>query len=525
MTTSKETLTYDHLYDLIVSQLLFDKREDVAQSLCFRRRIRCDVSSASDELLEMVDLHCSQNQNLVGKFSPRDYLYCLISSQLIMDDYLDIDYLLKQLEFSCPYYVIFKPSNMLMEMVAVGLGRKFCEIENGRYLQDKVPKGMINLYGDYEAREALIRVKKKQIKLLQEAKLLNWDVQDASTHGFILPHYENLIKMEQDHLNHLERFKTYSFGATYDNDLEHYKKAQEQKQQQVNLLGGSEKLYERVQTFSLAETYFVDEQFQLLEWKMNCSDESWYHHTKQIKQMQKTFHKTKIRNGENALFHALYRKEFFSVEAALHTLITFHQDQPLKLEYLAVKKVLENIHWVSWNEIQCELMEKYPEDIMDFLKQFFGGTGLFGSQYQALKMILREFVNSHRCCLIENLGRMMINLLERSDATFFSLGLPLKFQKEFFNGYFHKYDEVMDYLSPTGIRRLSVVKSYFKNKQNVLELTRQDVEEFHDLDWGWGWGDDDDDDDEDWNVPDGGFVWEPMEVIEEAGGSSDEEWE
>ena len=56
-----------------------------------------------------------------------------------------------------------------------------------------------------------------------------------------------------------------------------------------------------------------------------------------------------------------------------------------------------------------------------------------------------------------------------------------------------------------------------------MELTRQDVEEFHDLDWGWGWGDDDDDDD--WNVPDGGFGWEPMEVIEEAGGNSDEEWE
>ena len=53
-------------------------------------------------------------------------------------------------------------------------------------------------------------------------------------------------------------------------------------------------------------------------------------HPKQIKQLQKTFHKTKIRNGENALFHALYRKEFFSVEAALHTLMTLYQDQPLK---------------------------------------------------------------------------------------------------------------------------------------------------------------------------------------------------
>ena len=45
----------------------------------------------------------------------------------------------------------------------------------------------------------------------------------------------------------------------------------------------------------------------------------------------------------------------------------------------------------------------------------------------------------------------------------------MKFQKELFNGYFHKYDEVMKYLSPEGRRKLDLVSEYFKNYQNVMD--------------------------------------------------------
>ena len=95
MDRTKEILSYDHLYELIVSQLLFDKREDVAQFLCFRRRR--NPSPASNKLKEIVDLYCEHNPDLVGEFTSGDYLYCLIGSQLFIDDYIDVaDMLIKK---------------------------------------------------------------------------------------------------------------------------------------------------------------------------------------------------------------------------------------------------------------------------------------------------------------------------------------------------------------------------------------------------------------------------------------------
>ena len=61
-------------------------------------------------------------------------------------------------------------------------------------------------------------------------------------------------------------------------------------------------------------------------------------------------------------------------------------------------------------------------------------------------------------------------------------------------GYFHKYDQVEDYLSVEGKRRLLAVKEYFGNKQNVLDIN---------LNFTWNWRNN-------WGIgsDNGKYIWE-----------------
>ena len=349
--------------------------------------------------------------------------------------------------------------------------------ENHRFLSDKDPKPETReVFKEFKSDETLIKVKEEQIKLLQKAKQLHSKDQDHE--DSIIRHYEILLQIEQVQLNRLKGIKSYPLAMTYNNDLEDFNEHLKKRQQQVDLLGVSKNLFERVRTFSLAETYFMDEQFKLSEIRFETLALVFSNSNEAI---CFAFDKEALMNYPDAIFSSAIRdKRFFSVEAALHALIVLYRNQPLNLEYLAVKKVLENISWVSWNEIQFELGKKYQDKqdtkyvLMDFLSTYFGGAGLFREQYHALKMILKEyFLHSsfipNRRALHEKLGWMMVKLLERSNEQFLSLGLPLKFQKELFNGYIHKYDEVMKFLSPDGRRKLNLVRDYFKNYQNVLD--------------------------------------------------------